>query len=204
MFRPRLWFLIGMVLLAVALRLVPWFLGRFFGMSIDPETSTYPWNFSPLPAICLFGAAFYQDRRLSYLVPLSAYLLGDLGIGLLSGNMNFAFYSDQPFVYGSLIFMIMMGFYMRKNRSVWAIGGTSFLSALLFFLITNMGVWALGNGMRYPHSISGLIECYTMALPYFRNSLVGMMVFVPVLFSRLALVECKLPALQPVPVTMLK
>jgi hypothetical protein len=204
MFKPRPWFLIGMVLLAVALRLVPWFLGRFFGMSTDPQTSTYPWNFSPLPAICLFGAAFYQDRRLSYLVPLSAYLLGDLGIGLLSGNMKFAFYANQPMVYGSFILMITIGFYMRKNRSVWAVGGTSFLGALLFFLITNFGVWALGNGMLYPHSISGLIKCYTMALPYFRNSLIGMMVFVPVLFSRLALVEYKLPSLQPVPVTAIK
>ena len=204
MFHPRVWFLIGMVLLAVALRLVPWFLGRFFGMSTDPQTTLYPWNFSPMFAICLFGAAFYQEKRWSYLVPFCAYLLGDLGIGLLSGNMRYALYPNQPFVYGSVALMITLGFYLRNNRTVWTVGGTGLLSAVMFFLITNFGVWALGQGVRYPLTMAGFIDCYTMALPFFRNSLISMTIFLPVLFSRFALVEYKLPFLEPVPVTAIK
>jgi hypothetical protein len=204
MFKPRAWFLIGMILLAVSMRLAPWILGRFFGMSTDPETTIYPWNFSPMFAICLFGAAFYQEKRWSYLVPLCAYLLGDLGIGLLSENMRYAMYPNQPVVYGSMALMITVGFYLRNNRTVWTVGGTGLLGATLFFLITNFGVWALGNGVLYPKTLTGLVECYTMAIPYFRNSLISLTVFLPVLFSRFALVEIKLPALEPVPVMTIK
>ena len=204
MLQPKPRFLIGMILFTVVLRLFPYILYRFFDVSIDPKTTTYPWNFSPMFAICLFGAAFYQEIRWSYLVPFCAYLLGDLGIGLLTGNMRFAFYSTQPVVYGSLALMITLGLYLRNNRTVWTVGGTGLLGATLFFLITNFAVWAFGNGGRYPMTSAGLIECYTMALPFFRNSLISMTVFLPVLFSKFCLVEIKLPALEPVPVTTIK
>ena len=39
------------------------------------------------------------------------------------------------------------------------------LSSISFFVITNFGVWLLG----YPKTWTGLAECYTLALPFFRN-----------------------------------
>ena len=204
MLQPKPRFLIGMILITVVLRLLPYILHRFFDVSIDPETTTYPWNFSPMFAICIFGAAFYQEKRWSYLVPFCAYLLGDIGIGVLSGNMQFAFYSAQPFVYGSLALMITLGFYLRNNRTVWTVGGVGLLGAMLFFLISNFGVWALGDGVFFPKTLAGLAKCYTIAIPFFRNSLISQAVFLPILFSRFALVELKLPALVPVPVTAIK
>ena len=194
MVQPRPRFLVGMILFTVVLRLFPYILNRFFDVSIDPKTTTYPWNFSPMFAICLFGAAFYQEKRWSYLVPLCAYLLGDLGIGVLSGNMRFAFYSNQPVVYGSMALMITLGFYLRNNRTVWTVGGTGLLGATLFFLITNFGVWALST--TYTKDVSGLLDCYVMAIPFFRNSLLSTAFFSMVLFSRFALVKRPLPTLQ--------
>jgi hypothetical protein len=40
-----------------------------------------------------------------------------------------------------------------------------------FFLISNFGVW-LGGGL-YPHTLSGLGDCYALALPFFRGTLFG-------------------------------
>ncbi|MCB9813223.1 MAG: hypothetical protein H6772_02325 [Pseudomonadales bacterium] len=42
-----------------------------------------------------------------------------------------------------------------------------------FFIISNFGVW----WYRYPHSISGLIACYVLAIPFYRNTLIGDLFF---------------------------
>ena len=47
---------------------------------------------------------------------------------------------------------------------VLALGGST-----LFFLTSNLATW--GEGLLYPMTLSGLIECYTQAIPFFRNSL---------------------------------
>lgn len=203
MLQPRLSFLMGLLLYTVSVRLLPYILS-LFGMSIDPSTTWYPWNFSPLPAICLFGAAHFADRRWSYLVPLGALLLGDLGIWALTGRADWAFYPNQPIVYGCFAFTITLGFFLRRHRSVLAIGGTGLLASTVFFIVTNFGVWALGNGIRYPHNLAGLIDCYVMAIPFFRNSLISMAVFSTVLFSRVALAVSEQPEYQTVPVTAAK
>lgn len=40
------------------------------------------------------------------------------------------------------------------------------MASLLFFLLSNLGVW----WFWYPQTWSGLVLCYTMALPFYRNT----------------------------------
>ena len=77
------------------------------------------------------------------------------------------------------------------------VAGAGLLSSTLFFVLTNFGVWAFGNGTIYPHTASGLVECYVMALPFFRNSLISMALFLPVLFSRISLTVPELTSVAP-------
>ena len=69
--------------------------------------------------------------------------------------------------------------------------GVGLLSSTVFFVLTNFGVWAFGDGSVYPHTASGLADCYARAIPYFRNTLVSMAVFLPVIFSRVALKDAR-------------
>jgi hypothetical protein len=182
--RPRVF--AAFVLLSVVVRLVPYVLQQF-GMSIDPQTTVYPWNFSPLYAICIFGAAMFADRRLAFALPLAALAIGDLGIGILAGDMAFAFYEEQPMVYLSYALLTATGLLLRENRSWFAVGGAGLLGAVVFFLVSNLGVWAFGQFHTYPPTFAGLMECYAAAIPFFRFTLISMAVFLPVLFSRVAL-----------------
>jgi len=182
--RPRVF--AAFLLLSVAVRLMPYVLHQF-GMSIDPHTTVYPWNFSPLYAICIFGAAMFADRRTALLLPLAALAVGDLGIGILAGDVAFAFYAEQPLVYLSYALLTATGLLLRENRSWLAIAGTGLLGAVVFFLVSNLGVWAFGQYHTYPLTFAGLLECYVAAIPFFRYTLVSMAVFLPVLFSRVAL-----------------
>ena len=53
----------------------------------------------------------------------------------------------------------------KKNIRNLAITGIS--GSLIFFIITNFSVWL--GGRLYPLNIDGLIQCYTMALPFFHK-----------------------------------
>jgi hypothetical protein len=56
-----------------------------------------------------------------------------------------------------------------------------------FFLTSNLAVWAFGN-IAYAKNLSGLILCYTKAIPFFRNGIISDVVFSLVFFGIGALV----------------
>ncbi len=47
------------------------------------------------------------------------------------------------------------------------------LASLLFFFVSNLGVWFYW----YPHTLTGLIRCYLLALPFYQRTLMGDLVF---------------------------
>lgn len=188
MMKPRRSVVWTLLTLSVVIRLVPFALYKF-GISIEPEASSYPWNFSPILPICIFGGAFYADRRLAYEIPCAAFLLADLGIWTLTGHPEWAFYKNQPVVYLSVALVVTTGFLVRNRRSWSRVAGAGLLSATAFFTVTNFGVWAFGEETVYPHTLTGLVDCYVRALPYFRSTLISMAVFLPLLFSRVALAD---------------
>ena len=151
------------------------------------KTRSNPWNFSPILPLCLFGAACFANRAVAYLAPLAIYLVGDLGIWLLSGRLDWAFYADQPATYLSVALVVTCGFIVRQRQSWQRIAGAGLGAAILFFAVSNFGIWALGGGARYAMTWAGLMECYTLAIPFFRNTLISMGLFLPLLFSPLAL-----------------
>src|SRR6185437_14599650 len=51
----------------------------------------------------------------------------------------------------------------------------------LVLRVINFAVWLFGT--MYDKSFAGLLQCYTMAIPFFRGTLVSDLVFTPVLFS---------------------
>jgi hypothetical protein len=58
----------------------------------------------------------------------------------------------------------------------------------LFYVVTNFAVWITPNGL-YPHTLDGLIQCYVMALPFFRNDMAGNVLWSATLFGLFDLVQ---------------
>lgn len=191
------WFWAGILLYALAVRLLPWALAHV-GMPLDPATTWYPWNFAPMLAVCLFCGAGVKQSRWAFLLPLAVQAAGDFGIYLLTGNRDWAFPPGQSLVYGCYAFTAGLGTLLRE-RPQWT---TSFPAALVgevvFFLVTNFGVWWFGEGTQgtpYPMTFVGLMTCYIAALPFFGRSLLSTALFTGVLFSPAAL---RLAGLTPV------
>ncbi|MBI2017840.1 hypothetical protein HYS92_02210 [Candidatus Daviesbacteria bacterium] len=101
--------------------------------------------------------------------PISDYFIGFYG-------------TDMFYVYGSFGLVGLIGLWLRSHkRPLFVISG-ALSSSVLFFIITNFGVWAPPNNW-YPHNLNGLIKSYTMALPFFKNSLIGDVGYTIILFG---------------------
>ncbi len=184
--KPRLSLILALLALGIAARLAPYALSHF-GLSIDPGNTAYPWNFSPILPVCIFGGAFYGRKIMVYAIPFATYLAGDLGIWALTGRVDWAFYSFQPVVYLSVALVATTGFALKRRRSWGRVAAAGLISSVGFFLVTNFGLWAFSGGTLYPQTLAGLADCYVRGIPYFRNTLISMAVFLPLLFSRVAL-----------------
>jgi hypothetical protein len=151
----------------------------------------HPPNFAPLTAMSLFAGAYVADKRFAFVLPLAAMLISDTVLEITTG---WGFYSGQWAVYGSLLLVTMLGFRLRNNVSFASLASSTLAGSLLFFVTTNFATWALGS--LYPHTTSGLAACFTAAIPFFQNSLLGDAVYAVMLFGGFAFAERKAPALH--------
>jgi hypothetical protein len=132
-------------------------------------------NFNPVIAIALFGG-YYLNKKYAVLVPLLLMVLSDIFLGM---------HNTVFFTWGSVVLISVLGISQKKNKSVLNITGASLISAVLFFLITNFGVWLAG---WYSYSLKGLIDCFVMAIPFFRATLLSTLVYTAVLFGTYELI----------------
>jgi hypothetical protein len=85
-------------------------------------------------------------------------------------------------IYALIIAMSFLGRSgLSENRSAMRVGGFTLVGSLVFFVVTNFLVW-LTSGM-YAMNSTGLIQCYTMAIPFFQNQLAGDLFFSAILFG---------------------
>ena len=126
----------------------------------------HPPNFTPVIAVAIMSGLLFRNLYLSYGVLIAAMFLSDMLIG---------FYSNMFFVYLPLI---LISFYFFKitakvnGRNLFIFG---FLGSLIFFVLSNFGVWLTSD--MYTKDINGLINCYILAIPFFKNTLASTIIF---------------------------
>ena len=142
-------------------RLLPAFILIILG--IAARFLPHPANFAPIGAIAIFSG-LYLPKKWALILPLAAMFFSDLFIGFYAPPIMLS-------VYASLIAMGLIGLAIRQNKKLSTILGGTILGSVIFYLATNGAVWAFGS--LYPHTAAGLINSYTMAIPFFKNSLLG-------------------------------
>lgn len=137
----------------------------------------HPANFTPLYAATLFGSAVLGGW-LAMAVAAAAMAITDPILGLYEPAVMAA-------VYGCLLLVVALGRACR-GRNWLAVAGAALLGSTIFFLVTNAAVaWFTPY---YAHTFDGLLTSYAMALPFWRNTLLGDVIYTGMLFGAYAAV----------------
>lgn len=140
-----------------------WIVGIIFVVGIAGRFLPHAPNTTPITALALFVSA-YVGFRYSALAVLLVMFVSDSLIGFYHWPIMIS-------VYGSFILAGLLGTYLQKNKTIGSVFGVALCSSFLFFLITNWAVWQFST--MYPHNFGGLMQSYIMAIPFFKNSLIG-------------------------------
>ncbi len=168
---PRFLFIVAIILIAAALRLL---------IKID--------NVTPIAAMALFGGAYFGKKYIGYIIPIITLFITDLVLG---------FHDTMVYVYIGFAITVTIGIAMKKKVNVYSIFGASILSSIIFFLLTNFGSW-MTQMMPYPMNFAGLIECYIAGLPFLRWEALGTLGFNTVFFGVFYLAQLRFPVLAKV------
>jgi len=117
----------------------------------------HPPNFTSLIALSFYIPALFGIKYI--IIVLFAFFLSDLIIG---------FHQVLLFTWGSVVIIGLISKYFKNKIFKRALG--VFFAAVIFFIISNFGVWLNGS---YGYTLEGLIQCYTLALPFFKYSIIS-------------------------------
>jgi hypothetical protein len=143
----------------------------------------HPWNLSPAYAMELFSGARLRSWH-AFAIPLAMRLVTDILLFPLHRPFLtelMLYFTAMPFVYLSIVVNVLIGRRLVRTESSLRIGCAAVLSSVQFFVITNFGVW-LGSSV-YPHTLTGLIACYSAGLLYYLPTLASCLLFSAVLFG---------------------
>ncbi|MCI5054403.1 MAG: hypothetical protein MRY23_06280 [Pelagibacteraceae bacterium] len=121
----------------------------------------HPPNFTNLIALSFYVPLLFGRKY----IPLVffCFVVTDLFIGFHK-TIFFTWISVILIGYTSMTFQGML-----KNR----VQGI-FLSLFIFYILSNFGVWLSG---MYTYNLTGLINCYVMAIPFFGNTIVSTVLY---------------------------
>ncbi|OGY98648.1 MAG: hypothetical protein A2855_01295 [Candidatus Liptonbacteria bacterium RIFCSPHIGHO2_01_FULL_57_28] len=134
----------------------------FAGLAVVFRFVPHPANFTPVGALFIFFAARMKLRWSVF--AMAALAATDLVLGTYDPRLMLIVYAS----------FAAMGFLSRaaaQRGGAWRLGFGVLAGSTLFYLTTNFAVWILSPW--YTHDLSGLLSSYTLALPFFRNSLLA-------------------------------
>lgn len=126
-------------------------------------------QFTATLAVALF-AGMYLNKRLAWIVPVGMMLVTDVILG---------FHDTMLFTYGSMLGISAIGIFLKNRKSYLNVFAGSIGAALLFFVVTNFGAFL----SLYPRTWGGLYECYILAIPFFRSTLLSTVAYSLVLYA---------------------
>lgn len=160
-------------------------LGLFAGLvALDVTARVGPHvpGVSPVLASALFAGFMFRRRLPAVSVPVAAMALSDSILGGYEPGV-------MASVYLCLVLPAVAGTWLRQRPSVLWVGGAALGASALYFAMTNLAVWFFGGW--YPRDLAGLGAAYAAALPFFKFTLAGDLLWSTAFFGGFA-AACRL------------
>jgi hypothetical protein len=140
------------------------------GLGILSRIIVHTPNFTPVLSMAFLGGMYLKGRQ-ALLVPLALMVISDFIIGFYGSTMLFT--------WGSIFLISILGLWLKENKAPLTVLGGSIACAVLFFIVSNFGAWL----SLYPHTMAGLRQCYILAIPFFRSTLVSTVAYSMVFYA---------------------
>lgn len=144
----------------------------------------HPDNFTPIGAMALFGAAYFNRHALTLAVPFIALFVSDLVLNNVIYRQYYPAFTliTSWWIYAAFGLVMLAGWLLlRQKVTLSRVAIASLTASAIFFLVTNFSVWL--ESTMYPKTVAGLMACYTAGLPFLRNTVLGDLFFSAVLFG---------------------
>lgn len=138
----------------------------------------HPPNFTPVFSIALFSGFIFKSKWKSFLIPV---------VGLVLSNLFLGFQLISWVVVGIVLGITVLGTRLQSKKPHLRWIPYSMKSSILFFVLSNFFVWFKGS--FYPLTFEGLLTCYTMAIPFFKNTILSTLIYSFILFEGGRLIE---------------
>lgn len=161
-------------------------------------------NFSPVGAMALFGGAYFADKWKSFVFPLLTLFLSDV----IMMQTIYRSYGDGAllfegwyWVYLGFAAMVLIGQVVIRKVRVTNVLIACVLAAVAHWLLSDFGTWMsstsydVTTGQPYTKDWQGLIRCYTLGLPFLKNTLLSNVVYSGIFFGLFELMQRNIPAL---------
>jgi hypothetical protein len=143
----------------------------------------HPANITPIGALGLFAGTYIRKQGF-LMLPVAAAMFADLTtVGVYSVLIMF-------FVYTGHLVSALCGRYIVRDRALATRLPVAVVAASVgFYLVSNLGNW----WVYQPHTWAGVVECYTLGLPYLARTLFGNILYSSLFFGVFALMQQALP-----------
>jgi hypothetical protein len=139
-------------------------------IAVVSRLSVHQWNFTAMGAVAVMAGFLMTSRPLALATVLGSLLISDSILG---------FHNTMIAVYLGYTLMALLGIFFASNKFI-RIVSMSFIGSVTFFVVSNLGVWF--EGQLYPQTFAGLVNCFEMAMPFFRNEMISTMLLAPAIY----------------------
>ena len=139
----------------------------------------HPANMTAMTNLSLYAGA-RMNKTTALLMTIISLCLSNAYFAFI---YHYAFFSiTSLFMYSGFIAITLLGKRVANGTTLKAVFPAVLVASVGYWLWTNLGVWLQG---AYPMSMSGLVTCFLMALPFLKNALVGDVIWMVVIFGLL-------------------
>lgn len=135
------------------------------------------YNLTPLAALTLFGSLIFAERWLVAVLPLTILTISNIWLP------NYNSQIEMIVVYGCFLIPVAFHGWLRQKYTFGKLALIGGLPSLAFFVVTNFVVWFIRRGVAFDDNMSGLVDCYTVAVPFYRWMLAGDVFYIVALFG---------------------
>ena len=150
----------------------------FCFVAIFSRTIPHPDNVTPFLALIIIGNQ-HQPQRMTLFFSLVALFLSDCLLALWQPHSLFGSWAFFTYSGWFIIAWLTQTLTVNKSFPLTWVG----IASISFWLWTNFGTWLFGT--LYTKTFTGLIACYTLALPFLERSLIGDLLWFTVLSAAL-------------------